>query len=622
MHQLLHYFILIPLLGFAACLFVPRKKENMLAWVCIVTVSVHLLALLIFVTFWLLHSHPALDVKHMTVFKNADLEIYIDYYFDKITAIYALTGSLLTFLVVRFSRYFLHREAGFKRFFSKMLLFYLGYNIIIFSGNFETLFVGWELIGISSFLLIAFYRDRYLPVKNGFKVISLYRFSDICLLLAMWLSHHFWHKNIAFSAFNDTQLVSEQFQQYYSAGICIAALLLVAAAVKSAQFPFSSWLPRAMEGPTTSSAIFYGSLSAHIGVFILLRTYPFWENQYAIKIPVIVLGLFTALVADGISRVQSSVKAQIAYSSVTQIGFIFIEVALGFHNLALVHFMGNAFLRTYQLLVSPSVLSYLVHKQFYTFDPDKPRSEKTWFVKWRNTFYILCTKEWNMDSFLSGFLWRPLKWAGRKLGFITQKTTIILFTIFYFLGLFCSTFEENIPKGLSAYLPFVFSVLALLLLLKAFTEKGSPKRAWILVFSSQFFTALSIVLNGPVDPAEILIYFGGTWLSAIAGYICLDKMQRMDKTLDLNRFYGYAYEHPKLAFVFLLSCLGILGFPITSTFIGVDLLFTHIRPGQPLLAICTGLGLALVELSVLRIYCRIFLGPHKKTDHPMAYRSS
>jgi NADH-quinone oxidoreductase subunit L len=110
--------------------------------------------------------------------------------------------------VAIFSRYYLHREEGFKRFFNTMLLFYAGYNIIIFSGNFETLFIGWEFLGISSFLLIAFYRDRYLPVKNGLKVISVYRLSDICLLLAMWLSHHLWHSNIPFATFNDTALVS------------------------------------------------------------------------------------------------------------------------------------------------------------------------------------------------------------------------------------------------------------------------------------------------------------------------------------------------------------------------------------------------------------------------------
>lgn len=138
-------------------------------------------------------------------------------------------------------------------------------------------------------------------------------------------------------------LVQAQLEDHHTLGILISIMLLIAAAAKSAQLPFSSWLPRAMEGPTTSSAIFYGSLSVHIGVFVLLRTYPFWENIAIIKIGVVLIGLFTSIIATSIALVQSSVKTQIAYSSIAQIGIMFIEVALGFHNLALLHFAGNAF---------------------------------------------------------------------------------------------------------------------------------------------------------------------------------------------------------------------------------------------------------------------------------------
>jgi NADH-quinone oxidoreductase subunit L len=151
----------------------------------------------------LINDHPVLDTKLITLFVTTELEIFIDFYFDKVTAAYAVIGAAITFLVAVFSKYYLHREEGFKRFFTSLLLFYTGYNIIIFSGNFETLFIGWEFLGISSFLLIAFYRDRFLPVKNGLKVISVYRLSDICLLLAMWFSHHLWHENITFVKLND-----------------------------------------------------------------------------------------------------------------------------------------------------------------------------------------------------------------------------------------------------------------------------------------------------------------------------------------------------------------------------------------------------------------------------------
>src|SRR5687768_5181836 len=369
MSQLLQYFILLPLFGFLLSLLLPKKNERLISGLTLATVVIYLLGFLSFLVYWLSNDYPILDRKHIVFFKEGNIEIFIDFYFDRITAVYAFVGALITWMVVIFSRFYIHRDHGFKRFFATIVLFFLGYNLVIFSGNFETLFVGWEILGICSLLLIAFYRDRYLPVRNGLKVISFYRLSDGCLLLAMWMSHHLWHENITFSKLNNQTLILNAIEQHYSLVIFIAIMILVAAAIKSAQLPFSSWLPRAMEGPTTSSAIFYGSLSVHLGAFILLRTYPFWQDLLVIKFFVVGIGLTTAIVAAGIAKVQSTVKTQIAYSSASQIGLIFTEIALGFHLLALVHFAGNAFLRSYQLLVSPSVLSYLVHDQVFNFKP-------------------------------------------------------------------------------------------------------------------------------------------------------------------------------------------------------------------------------------------------------------
>lgn len=304
MEQYLQIFVILPLAGFMLSMLIPRKREPVISWIAMTTVGIQVAALFVFVMSWLLNDHPILDVKHFTVYRTAGFEIFVDFYFDKVTAVFALIGAILTLLVTIFSRYYLHREEGFKRFFNTMLLFFAGYNIVVFSGNFETLFVGWELLGISSFLLIAFYRDRYLPVKNAMKVISVYRFSDISLLLAIWLSHHLWHKNITFFALNDLQAVGEQISGHFTLSMFIAIFILLAAVIKSAQLPFSSWLPRAMEGPTTSSAIFYGSLSVHIGVFLLLRTYPFWQSIFAIKAAVIVIGFATCMIATSVSTLR------------------------------------------------------------------------------------------------------------------------------------------------------------------------------------------------------------------------------------------------------------------------------------------------------------------------------
>ena len=585
-------------------------------------VGLHFLSAIAFTGYWLINGHQTLNQKDIILFQTTDYEFFIDLFFDKITATYLLVGAFLTFLVTLYSRYYLHREHGYKRFFNTILFFYLGYNLAIFSGNLETLFIGWEILGISSFLLIAFYRDRYLPVKNAVKVFSIYRIGDVGLLLAMWMSHHLWHENITFMKLMNFELVHEHLADHTLIGAFISLMILISAAAKSAQIPFSSWLPRAMEGPTPSSAIFYGSLSVHLGVFLLLRTYTFWEHQISIRILISALGLFTALMATSTARVQSSVKSQIAYASIAQIGLIFIEAAAGFEKLALFHFAGNAFLRTYQLLVSPSVVSYLIREQFYNFVPRQHSFEDSLPKKFEYTLYMLSLKEWNLDSLMYRYLWNPLKWTGNKLNFLSLSRVLWFFIPIYILGWISLYFEDYIPANIHQALPILFSLLGLIMILKSFTERKRARMSWVLVIMNHFWVALAISFNEHFTYSHTLLYLSGIIVAGVMGYVCLSRLKTLEGSIDLGQFHGHSHKHPRIAFLFLICCLGVSGFPITPTFIGEDLIFTHIHENQILLASFTSLSFIIDGLAIIRIYARIFLGPHAKSIYEMAYRSS
>ena len=136
----------------------------------------------------------------------------------------------------------------------------------------------------------------------------------------------------------------------------VGLLLLVAAAGKSGLVPFCGWLPRAMEGPTPSSAIFYGALSVHLGAFLLLRVSPLLECSPALCAVIVVLGLTTAGLAYLIGSVQTDIKSVLSFASLSQVGIIVAEIGLGFRYLALVHLLGHACLRTLQFLRAPSLL--------------------------------------------------------------------------------------------------------------------------------------------------------------------------------------------------------------------------------------------------------------------------
>ncbi len=622
MSSLLHLFVLIPLAGFIISLFIPKKQESLISWTVFGIVGLHFIGSVGFFILWMLCGHPTLNLKDIALYSTDNYEFLVDFYFDKITAVYLFVGAFLTFLVTVYSRRYLHREPGYKRFFNTILLFYFGYNITIFSGNFETLFIGWEILGICSFLLIAFYRDRYLPVKNAYKVFSVYRIGDVGLILAMWASHHLWHENITFLKLSNAELVHEHLSSHSLIGVFISLMILIAAAAKSAQLPFSSWLPRAMEGPTPSSAIFYGSLSVHIGVFLLLRTFPFWENQISVRILIVILGLLTSVVATLTARVQSTIKSQIAYSSVAQIGLIFIEVAIGFEKFALFHFAGNAFLRTYQLLVSPSSVSYLIREQFYNFVPRKQTIENSLPRKIQNSIYMLSVKEWNLDSFMNRVLWTPLNRAGKKLDFLTIKRLLLFFIPTYMIGLFVLYRHLPMPAEVHEYLPTIFSLIGLITVLKAFSERKNVVMSWIMIIMNHFWMALAISFNEDFTYNQVYLYLSGVVVAGIVGYLCVRRLKRLEGSIDLNQFYGHSYEHPKIAFVFLLSCLGLTGFPITPTFIGEDVIFTHIHEDQAVLALFTSLSFIVDGIALVRIYARVFLGPHVKTYHETAYRSS
>ncbi len=618
----IHVFILIPLLGFIISLLCPPKNETLISRVAFVTVGLHFISAVGFSIFWIFNRVPTLDLRDFVLFKSVGYEFFIDFCFDKITAIYLLVGSFLSFLVTIYSRAYLHRETGYKRFFNTILFFYLGYNVVIFSGNFETLFVGWEILGISSFLLIAFYRDRYLPVKNAIKVFSVYRIGDVGLILAMWASHHLWHENITFLKLRNYELVHEHLQNHSWVGIFISLMILLAAAAKSAQLPFSAWLPRAMEGPTPSSAIFYGSLSVHFGVFLMLRTLTFWEEQISIRILTFFMGRTTSIIATLIARVQSSVKSQVAYASIAQIGLIFIEISLGLENIALIHFAGNAFLRTYQLLVSPSVVSYLIREQFYNYVPRHHTFEDSLPKKIEYSIYLLSLKEWNLDSFMNYIVWKPLRRIGRKLDFLTHNRLLFLFIPAFLMGVIAYFNEDKLPVGSHLYLPVVFSMIGLLMVLKSYSERKSPQMSWLLLIMNHLWITLAISFNEHFSIEEAIFYLSGVVISGVIGYVSLRRLKKLEPEIDLNQFAGHVYEHPKLALVFLLSALGLMGFPITPTFIGEDLVFSHIHEDQIFLAFFSSMSFVFGGIAIVRIYGRIFLGPHTKTYHETAYRSS
>ncbi len=298
----------------------------------------------------------AIELGNWVFIPEQHFHFHLKFVFDRLSVPFCILSLLLCGVVASFSSRYLHREAGFNRFFVCYSFFTLGMVLTSLAGTVEALFFGWELVGLSSALLVAYFHERPAPVRNGIRVWSVYRIADAAFLLAALMLHHFtgagdfekltgsgpWPEGVA--------AISP------SEALAVGLLLLVAAAGKSALVPFSGWLPRAMEGPTPSSAIFYGALSVHLGAFLLLRVSPILELSLPLSAAVVAIGLATALYGAVTARVQTDIKTALTFASMTQVGLIVAEIGLGLRYIALIHILGHACLRTLQLLRAPTLL--------------------------------------------------------------------------------------------------------------------------------------------------------------------------------------------------------------------------------------------------------------------------
>jgi NAD(P)H-quinone oxidoreductase subunit 5 len=350
--------LLAVFLGGASLLGRPLS-EGMTGRACQVAIVTGLLAAVAILALMLLHDtrREVIDLgEWVAIPQHHVYHFQIKLVFDRLSVPFAILSFLLCGTISAFATRYLHREPGFNRFFVLYALFVLGMELTSLADTIETLFAGWELVGLSSALLVAFFQDRPDPVRNGLWVWVVYRVSDAALLLAAIVMHNlsgvgdFAHL-LGTASWPDGRTILTPWE-----ALTVGLLLVVAAAGKSGLVPFSGWLPRAMEGPTPSSAVYYGALSIHLGAFLLLRASPILDASPTLSVIVVALGLTTALFAYLAGGVQTDIKSALTFASLVQVGLIIAEIGLGLRYIALIHLLGHACLRTLQFIRAPTLL--------------------------------------------------------------------------------------------------------------------------------------------------------------------------------------------------------------------------------------------------------------------------
>jgi NADH:ubiquinone oxidoreductase subunit 5 (subunit L)/multisubunit Na+/H+ antiporter MnhA subunit len=277
---------------------------------------------------------------------NAELNFITTGFGVKLSALFAVLLTVIT----RFSINYMHREAGFHRFFFILSLFSSAIFMIVLSGNALGAFVGWEIAGLCSYLLIAYAYESPVAVANASRVFVTNRIGDAAFVLGIGLSYT-WAESV-----NWLDLKAAVDDLNKGENTAIALCFTIAALAKSAQLPFSPWLARAMEGPTPSSAAFYGAVMIHSGVFLVILLEPLVSHSVLVRVVLILSGLSTALYSYFAGLTQTDVKSSQVFATSGQLGLMFLECGLSLWELASWHLCAHAVVRCYLLLTAPSFM--------------------------------------------------------------------------------------------------------------------------------------------------------------------------------------------------------------------------------------------------------------------------
>ncbi len=343
---------LLPLLGAGVLLLAGKRiGEPKAGWLASGTMALAFVWSL--VTFFALHDLPAHERSHVTTIftwlPSGGLHVDMGFLVDPLSVTFILFVTGVGTLIHVFAVGYMHGDERFSRFFAYMNLFCASMLILVLGSSFLVTFLGWEGVGLCSYLLISFWFERRGAALAGKKAFITTRIGDLGFMIAMFL---------IFSEVGSLDYSALGAASGLASGTAtvIALLLLLGAVGKSAQFPLHFWLPDAMEGPTPVSALIHAATMVTAGVFIIARAHPYFEASPDAMTVVAWVGAGTALLAATVAIVQPDIKRVLAYSTISQIGFMFLALGVGAYSAAIFHVVTHAFFKATLFLGAGSVI--------------------------------------------------------------------------------------------------------------------------------------------------------------------------------------------------------------------------------------------------------------------------
>ncbi len=350
--------LLLPLVGAVLAMSLPRRAPERAVGSLTTGVvgASFVLAVAAFVVL-LHHQHREFSVHLFTWISVGSLHVPASLLVDPLSITMALFVTGISALIHLYSIGYMHGERDFRKFFVYLNLFVFSMLVLVLSGTLVMTFVGWEGVGACSYWLVSYYFDRDSAASAGKKAFLYNRVGDVGLLLAMFLLFSRLHTLSYLSVFSRAGQLSP------TVATLVVLALLLAATGKSAQIPLFNWLPDAMEGPTPVSALIHAATMVTAGVYLLVRMSPVLALSSSGRLTIAIIGGATAFVAATIATAQRDIKKVLAFSTVSQIGYMVLAVGVGAYSAAIFLMVAHAFYKALLFLGAGSVIHSLHGEQ-------------------------------------------------------------------------------------------------------------------------------------------------------------------------------------------------------------------------------------------------------------------
>jgi NADH-quinone oxidoreductase subunit L len=352
--------VLLPLAGFAITAAIGRRLDKQ-AHIVPVGLIVVVWAISMVVAFaTLTHAEPFGEAGHglsiYTWIPAGDFQVSAGFYVDALTACLLIVVTTIGMLVHIYSIGYMSHDPGYWRFFAYLNLFMFSMLLLVLADSFLVVFVAWELVGLSSYLLIGFWKHKRSAALAAKKAFIVNRVGDVGFALGIMLIF------VSLHTLNIREVLERIGELDHTTILAISLLIFAGAMGKSAQFPLHVWLPDAMEGPTPVSALIHAATMVNAGVYLVARTSPIFAHAQEALVVVAAIGIFTAILAASIAMTQTDIKRVLAYSTLSQLGYMFAALGVGAFGAAIFHLMTHGFFKGLLFLGSGSVI-HAVHEE-------------------------------------------------------------------------------------------------------------------------------------------------------------------------------------------------------------------------------------------------------------------